>query len=138
MNTQARIEALQAELDKLKAELAKPEPDFDWSQMIGRLVMVRDFESQDWKGPCVLSSVEMQTDSLFISPESYWRFAKLYDGPTRPNWIDWSGGECPIGPNEFVIVQYRDGLLGLVVAQFISWEHRHADGDIMRYSVVKP
>jgi hypothetical protein len=131
---------LQARLDRLKAEAAKcKEPEIDWSKMIGRLVMVRDYDAQEFDWPQCLNDFNADLSYPFDCGAS-WAQCKLYDGPTRPNWIEWSGGECPVDGDEYVIIQLRDGSINASKACDFVWEHTSADlpFSIVRYSVIHP
>lgn len=46
-----------------------------------------------------------------------------------PQWIDWSGGECPVGPYTMVVVRRRDGELVMRKADFFKWEWPAQKGD---------
>lgn len=62
------------------------------------------------------------------------------------DWIEWSGGECPVAPATFVDVRFRGGsVCGPDLATFWSggigwdwWEHESVDRDydIIAYRVV--
>ena len=55
-------------------------------------------------------------------------------------WIPWSGGECPVGPEVRIDVQFRDGGISLDMYASVwsvsCWQHDdggHHDNDIMFY-----
>lgn len=55
-------------------------------------------------------------------------------------WIEWNGGECPVGKKSFVEVKYADGTPGYTIAGNLrwSWTFDGANGgDIIAYRVVK-
>lgn len=67
------------------------------------------------------------------------------------NWIEWTGGKCPVGPNEVVQVQYRPlhpsrgrGVSTPAKASFFSigqydwWKHEspNRSNDIVAYRPV--
>lgn len=63
------------------------------------------------------------------------------DAPVKPDaddWIEWSGGPCPVDPNASVDLTTRNGVV-LVRRKAGLWDWRH-DGvsvDIMRYRPAK-
>lgn len=135
---QARVDAFQAELDALK----NPEPEVDWSKMAGRLVMVRDGTAYEWEGPFVYR--DYHADSRHCPhrvtgpDETLYQYAKPYTGPTRPNWIEWRGGERPVECGKVVLAEKRDGSIDVCGSQFFVWDHIGHAGDIMRYTIIEP
>lgn len=64
---------------------------------------------------------------------------RLYDmTPPTPKWIEWSGGDCPVGRDDRVEVLMLGGAQVEVKAQDIYWRWIGADGDIVRYRVTRP
>jgi hypothetical protein len=55
------------------------------------------------------------------------------------DWIDWHGGECPVGPSTPVEVRLRMGstITDVPPGDFL-WSHNGGHGDIVAYRVVKP
>ena len=51
-------------------------------------------------------------------------------------WIDWSGGECPVGRNTQVTVELRGGGQVTCKACGIGWAHNDPDSDDARADVV--
>jgi hypothetical protein len=51
-------------------------------------------------------------------------------------WIEWNGGDCPVGPD--VVVEYvsRDGATYRCHAKILRWNWIGAGGDIIKYRVV--
>lgn len=55
------------------------------------------------------------------------------------DWIDWHGGECPVGPSTPVEVRLRYGGEGTANQPGdMCWKHTSGGGDIVAYRVVKP
>lgn len=59
--------------------------------------------------------------------------------PADDGWIEWDGGECPVGPNAVVEVKLRSGsgYQGWQAKTF-DWPHLGMPLDIIAYRVVKP
>jgi hypothetical protein len=63
---------------------------------------------------------------------------KAHGLPQR-EWITHDGGKCPLGPSEFVDVQWRDGTVSPCVAVGgLPWSHNGGISDIVGYVVVPP
>lgn len=63
------------------------------------------------------------------------------DGGAAGDWIEWSGGECPVAPDAKVGVRFRDGWTSYAGrAGFWStwWQHVGHSFDITAYRVVQP
>ena len=57
-------------------------------------------------------------------------------GSKQPEWIKWSGGDCPVGSKTEVAVCLRNGnSIGPTQAYSLSWFHNGLDGDIVNYRV---
>lgn len=139
MNIQQQINKLQAQLDELKAQAAKcEEPEIDWSKMIGRLVEV--YMGGEWRGPYVLTKFRPDLlEPFFIGGQIGVNKARPYQGPTRPNWIEWSGGECPVKDDVVILVEMRCGDIDACKhASDYRWSHSGMNGDILRYTVIEP
>ena len=55
------------------------------------------------------------------------------------DWINWHGGECPVGPSVRVEVDLRDGYTGAYgAADDFRWGHDGTGGDIIRYRILDP
>jgi hypothetical protein len=136
---QANIDNQQSQLDKLKSQAMKcEEPKIDWSKMIGRLVMVRDRDEQEWLGPVALDKLG-EYGNFVVTGFISWNQCKLYDGPTCPNWVEWKGGECPVKNGVSILVEFRDG--GIDVSRYALdyiWYRSGSDGDIIRYTILEP
>lgn len=139
IDLQDKIEKLQAELDELKVSMAptQPERQIDWPKMIGRLVMVRDDDTDDWQGPEVLQDYRQTPGYPFRVNERYWQEVKLYEGPTRPNWIEWSGGKRPVDSAALVLAELRSKELRLAPARYFRWGDNQ-QYTIVRYTVIEP
>jgi len=145
MDKYEKLKALKAEFERRIEEVmreADPPIAIDWNDpaWVGRLVEVE--HEGEWRvsvctgnrrGKCVTGTGDC---------EWVWDKARLYTGPTRPNWIEWNGareyGECPVDRNVFVNVLRRDGSLGGGAAGNQFWMRNDSASDIMRYSVVVP
>lgn len=140
INIQQQIDELQAKLDDLKAQAAKCRDDeIDWPNMIGRLVEI--YDQEDHTIVCKLSGYDKSREypfEIYGTNKLKWRHAKLYQGPTRPNWIEWSGGECPVDSEKWILAQERDGGFEIYRASDFRWGHIGYEGDIMRYTVIEP
>ncbi len=56
----------------------------------------------------------------------------------EPEWIDWSGGDCPVSGMTQVIVMLRNGeKTKPAYARYIHWYHNGSGKDIIKYAVVK-
>lgn len=52
-------------------------------------------------------------------------------------WIDWHGGNCPVGHHAMVDIKTRDGAMVYGEAGYFGWLHIGEDSDIVAYRVVK-
>lgn len=142
MNIQQQINELQSQLDELKAQAAEcEEPEIDWSKMIGRNVIVWDFNEDRYCSAALYGYDPSKEFPFNIGPHKgmNWRQARLYQGPTRPNWIEWSGGECPVDDCDVVLFEMRSGEIDLcAIPSTIRWSHVGANGDILRYTIIEP
>lgn len=50
-------------------------------------------------------------------------------------WIEWSGGECPVGGDTIVEVELRAGMTCIDSAKNLRWVHFDWPGDITRYRI---
>ena len=58
---------------------------------------------------------------------------------TADEWIEWTGGECPVPSGTIVETELRDRrILPAFNADTLLWDHADAYNDIVRYRVVKP
>jgi hypothetical protein len=54
------------------------------------------------------------------------------------NWINWSGGECPIKSDKTVVeIKCRDGISGLVDLRKLDWKHENKRSDIIAYRIIE-
>lgn len=54
-------------------------------------------------------------------------------------WIEWGGGECPVGASEMVDVIFgRGGRMSTNIADCWRWSHSGTDSDIIAYRLHKP
>lgn len=61
--------------------------------------------------------------------------------PADEGWIEWNGGECPVGKNQGVEVKLRGGYGDQFydnAASYFEWSHNGLGMDIIAYRVVKP
>lgn len=58
---------------------------------------------------------------------------------TGSGWVDWGGGESPVGGDVLVEVRFRDGDAGSGRASglFLCWLNRNCGADIIAYRIVK-
>lgn len=54
------------------------------------------------------------------------------------NWIEWDGGEQPVGNYVMVEMKFRDGVIetGDAIEYFWSWDEYVPEYDIVAYRVV--
>lgn len=54
------------------------------------------------------------------------------------DWIEWSGGECPVPDDTIIDVQFRNEVKckGFSASRW-AWEHIDEPSDIVAYRVVK-
>lgn len=58
------------------------------------------------------------------------------------DWIDWTGGECPIADDQHFSVTYRNGVttvFGYCAGAYPAelWQHVGDEGDVVKYRVVQ-
>ena len=53
--------------------------------------------------------------------------------PNSGEWIDWAGGDCPVGSD--VIVRLRSGKVFEYHAPWLMWAHLGDECDIVAYQV---
>jgi hypothetical protein len=59
------------------------------------------------------------------------------DAPVSGNWIEWKGGECPVGGTICVDVKFRNGTEPVGYAALgWAWFHDGGEDDIIAYRVV--
>ena len=51
-------------------------------------------------------------------------------------WIEWSGGNCPVPANSRVDIKFRDGDIGLEQSANWDWSHRGYRSDIIAYRII--
>jgi len=140
MDVLKRIEEIEKELDELKRQTASiDDSDVDWNDMIGRLVMVRDNDDEEWRGPSALDSYLDRRNYPFRASGILYEQAKPYTGPTRPNWIEWDGlRPTSINDDDFVLFQDQDGgVFGCYVENLI-WDRFGMLRYVTRYTVIEP
>lgn len=89
-----QVKRLEAELAELKAHLnIASEPD--WPNMIGRLVEVevKSNVGGKWYPARALEAYDSSVTQPFHDGFSAWHDARLYEGPTVPNFIPYTGQE---------------------------------------------
>lgn len=66
----------------------------------------------------------------------------LYPAPDADGWIEWNGGECPVGEDVVVEIKTRDGEIQLYQAYRWNWSHGEGspvkDRQIIAYRINKP
>lgn len=55
----------------------------------------------------------------------------------KDDWIDWDGGDCPVGMADIVECKKKSGDISKNVAVLLAWEHLGYSGDIIAYRVIK-
>jgi hypothetical protein len=62
--------------------------------------------------------------------------------PVEPDWIEWSGGECPVANDVLVDAKYRNGRIFIASAWLFRWTHfaesEDEAEDIIAYRICKP
>lgn len=56
-------------------------------------------------------------------------------GPKQPDWIEWSGGACPVSPDARLEVVLRNGVVSSMSACYVDWAHHGCPSDVVRYRV---
>ncbi len=51
-------------------------------------------------------------------------------------WIEWSGGECPVNMNQYVEVKFSGASCALGRAGSMFWMHDDGNSDIIAYRVI--
>lgn len=68
-----------------------------------------------------------------------WRGGEQWAPPIQstpePEWIEWPGGQCPVGRDVLVQVGLRQGLLGVGLGRDFDWAVSGNPGDIVRYRI---
>lgn len=59
-------------------------------------------------------------------------------GQPDDGWIEWGGGECPVGNGVKVDIRFREGSEFLRFDADREWNHKDHPFDIIAYRVVKP
>jgi len=85
-----------------------------------------------WKHPADLE--RFNTLARAVNPRIR---ALRVSAPVVGDWVEWSGGFCPVQETKMVVVQFRDGTLGVSIALDFSWSKYESPRDIIRYRVVK-
>lgn len=138
------------ELEERNADLARRVAELEGgkschpevtSENVGRLVMVRDSGYNDWLGPFVLKKVRSDSGLKYMAGPSSFNHAKLYTGPTLPNWNEHDGLSVPADVYELgqALIQDRSGDVDFVPAESHWWVHgcRATPNDIMRYTIIE-
>lgn len=131
-----QLATIQAALEEMKKQPPQGEEEIDWDEMVGRLVMVRDYSDDEWLGPVVYAGfdtgpTEYPHDTV-IGGEYY--YCKPYDGPTAINWQS-DLTKCHIPEGCAVVVHTQDGGIGICdnEAVLASWN----DGSFSKYAVIR-
>ena len=65
-----------------------------------------------------------------------WMLCQPLQTPATP--IPWNGGECPVGPDTWVVVEYRNGHRVLsLYAGSLEWSHSEKIDDIVGYWILE-
>ena len=74
-----------------------------------------------------------------LSREEYFH---LYPSPDADGWIEWKGGECPVGGDVMVVCKVRTGKEfrngKKIKASILRWRHTGGMADIIAYRLHKP
>ena len=66
----------------------------------------------------------------------------LYPAPDADGWIEWKGGECPVGGDVMVVCKVRTGKEfrngKKIKASILRWRHTGGMADIIAYRLHKP
>lgn len=139
------IQKLKDELYNLKERIGRLEAEReerDYGSWVGRLVMLKDSDDEQWAGPMVLEKYKHGDEYPFrVNQGIGYEQARLYQGPQPVNMTPWGGGNCPVHRDALVLVR-RGGARNYRVyfANMIPWEHRNGggDGDVVEYAVLDP
>lgn len=73
--------------------------------------------------------------TCFLAALDLYRAGKA-EKPTEPEWIKWSGGECPVPDGADCEMRFRGGTVSRWThARRLTWLHNGVDGDIVAYRV---
>lgn len=77
------------------------------------------------------------SDSFVVTREQY-KAALAAKNDGWIEWIEWGGGECPVGASEMVDVIFgRGGRMSTNIADCWRWSHSGTDSDIIAYRLHK-
>lgn len=62
----------------------------------------------------------------------------LYPAPDADGWIEWKGGECPVGEDDLIDVKFSDGDSFFGVDNAWDWSYDHDICNIIAYRLHKP
>jgi len=117
-----RLLQLQAELEKLKAEEQEPKlPKY------GQIVEATDYN--EWPDRTYTFRHGINGDA---TEWKHWR--PLRTPATR---IEWSGGDCPVDPEQWVVYETRYGNRDLTKGHWYDWSHTDGGTDIVAYWVLE-
>ena len=109
---------------------------------IGSEVYVRDSLSDEWVGPRILRGITDSDVNVAPFQVSLGELGSLYYmlatktlpiEPQTVTLIPWSGGECPVKPNAFVLYRARRGGTFSSTASLLRWTHDIVESDIIAY-----
>jgi hypothetical protein len=113
----------------------------DCSAKVRRKLRLRDDTQAPWQER-ELYLVWVIADGFYAAKEDgsavYWIYCEILDEPETDNdgWIEWHGGERPVGRLTNVMVKYRDGIRETHQASLFFWDHKNTPKDIIAYRVV--
>lgn len=67
-----------------------------------------------------------------------WQAALASQQPADNGWIEWEGGECPVGKDVLTEIRLRNGGHGTGEGGYFAWSQDENEYDIIAYRVVKP
>jgi hypothetical protein len=131
-------------------------PSIDWSHLKPEIVAIAEDREDDVWGFGVIPTWSHET-KIWVLPEgggslyTLEGYASYVPGTCAPEdslvlrhgvesdgWIEWHGGECPVGPTHVVEIAFSMGDRTSGPAEDFRWSHVNSPGDIVRYRLVTP
>lgn len=108
-----------------------------WGEHLDGLDISQDKLIANWHQSC-LSLAEY----FFLYQEQGLEDALNEDLPDADGWIEWKGGECPVGGDVMVVCKVRTGKEfrngKKIKASILRWRHTGGMADIISYRLHKP
>lgn len=89
------------------------------------------------------SKLVLDTFNLALHVRSYlWAYSFGPAAADASDWIEWSGGECPVDPDDRIQFRCRDGVERDEYARFLNWSHLPissglSDANIIAYRILE-